>query len=61
MDISASRLTMFDGPMAFVGASLNWFKNNFAEIEIAEAARSLDNVFELLTKKLKRLNQALMD
>ena len=48
-------MTMFDGPMAFVGASLNWFKNNFAELEIKEAEKNNQNVFELLTKQAEKI------
>lgn len=48
-------MTMFDGPMAFVGASLNWFKNNFAELEIREAEKNNQNVFELLTKQAEKI------
>lgn len=48
-------ITMFDGPMAFVGASLNWFKNIFAEIEIIEANKNNLNVFDLLTKQAEKI------
>ena len=46
---------MFDGPMAFVGASLNWFKNNFAELEIEKAKAQNSNVFDLLTKQAETI------
>ena len=44
-------LTMFDGPMAFTGASLKWFRDMFADSERLIAERSNGNVFELLTKQ----------
>ena len=37
-------MTMFDGPMAFVGASLNWYKNNFAELEMQIAKEKNQNL-----------------
>jgi len=48
-------ITMFDGPMAFVGASLNWFKNIFGELEIKEAQENNLNVFDLLTEQAQKI------
>lgn len=48
-------MTMFDGPMAFVGASLNWYKNNFAELETKIANEKNLNVFELLTEQAQKI------
>ncbi len=42
-------LTMFDGPMAFTGASLKWFRDNFSDLELALANKLGTNVFDLLT------------
>jgi xylulokinase len=42
-------LTMFDGPMAFTGVSLRWFRDMFADSERLIAERSGLSVFELLT------------
>jgi xylulokinase len=41
-------LTMFDGPMAFTGASLKWFRDNLADPERAYADWSDVNVFAML-------------
>ncbi|MEX0746047.1 MAG: FGGY family carbohydrate kinase [Phycisphaeraceae bacterium] len=42
-------LTMFDAPMAFTGASLKWFRDQFANPEAVIAERMGENVFELVT------------
>jgi len=44
-------LTMFDGPMAFTGVSLRWFRDMFADQERLLAERSNMNIFDLLTKQ----------
>ncbi len=41
-------LTMFDGPMAFTGASLKWFRDQFADPEGLIADRAGINVFDLI-------------
>ncbi len=41
-------LTMFDGPMAFTGASLKWFRDHFAHPEGLIADQSNTNVFDLI-------------
>jgi len=48
-------LTMFDGPMAFTGASLKWFRDMFADPERLIAENSNGNVFELLTKQAAQI------
>ncbi len=42
-------LTMFDGPMAFTGASLKWFRDQFADPEGLIAERAGVNVFDLIS------------
>lgn len=42
-------LTMFDGPMAFTGASLKWFRDQFGDSEWRLAERMGQNVFDLFT------------
>jgi xylulokinase len=42
-------LTMFDAPMAFTGASLKWFRDQFGDAEWRIAERMGHNVFELFT------------
>ncbi len=49
-------LTMFDGPMAFTGVSLRWFRDMFADQERLIAERSDLNVFELLTQQAAGVN-----
>ncbi|MCP4405744.1 MAG: sugar kinase [bacterium] len=49
-------LTMFDGPMAFTGVSLRWFRDMFADQERLVAERSDLNVFELLTEQAASVN-----
>jgi xylulokinase len=41
-------LTMFDGPMAFTGASLKWFRDTLADPERAYAEQTDTNVFAVL-------------
>lgn len=41
-------LTMFDGPMAFTGASLKWFRDQFADPEVLLSERMGSNVFDLI-------------
>jgi xylulokinase len=48
-------LTMFDGPMAFTGVSLRWFRDMFADPERIIAERSNGNVFDLLTKQAAQI------
>ncbi len=48
-------LTMFDGPMAFTGASLKWFRDMFADQESNVAERMGENVFELLTRQASKV------
>ena len=48
-------LTMFDGPMAFTGVSLRWFRDMFADPERVIAERSNQNVFELLTNQAAQI------
>ena len=43
-------LTMFDAPMAFTGASLNWFRDVFAEHEVLMAKQANMNVFSIFDK-----------
>lgn len=44
-------LTMFDAPMAFTGASLNWFRDTFADTECTFAKKANMNVFSLFDKE----------
>jgi xylulokinase len=44
-------LTMFDGPMAFTGASLKWFRDTLADPEKLIADRADINVFSLLDQQ----------
>lgn len=48
-------LTMFDGPMAFTGASLKWFRDMFADQELNLAEKMGANVFDLLTRQAARI------
>lgn len=43
-------LTMFDAPMAFTGASLNWYRDTFAEHEVIMAEKAGLNVFSIFDK-----------
>jgi xylulokinase len=49
-------LTMFDGPMAFTGASLKWFRDQFADPEVVLAERMGENVFDLVTAQAQRVS-----
>lgn len=42
-------LTMFDAPMAFTGASLKWFRDQFGDFEWRLAEKMGQNVFDLFT------------
>ncbi|MET3591689.1 xylulokinase [Mesorhizobium shonense] len=48
-------LTMFDGPMAFTGASLKWFRDQFGDAEFRLAERMGHNVFDLFTEQARRV------
>ncbi len=48
-------LTMFDGPMAFTGASLKWFRDMFADQEQLIAKRTDLDLFDLLTKQAAKI------
>ncbi len=48
-------LTMFDGPMAFTGASLKWFRDMFADPERSIAEKLGENIFELLTRQAAKV------
>jgi xylulokinase len=48
-------LTMFDGPMAFTGASLKWFRDQFGDSEFRLAERMGHNVFDLFTEQAKHV------
>jgi xylulokinase len=48
-------LTMFDGPMAFTGASLKWFRDQFANPEALLAERMGHNVFDLVTAQAQQV------
>ena len=48
-------LTMFDGPMAFTGASLKWFRDKFADPEVILAERMGHNVFDLVTAQAQHI------
>lgn len=48
-------LTLFDAPMAFTGASLKWFRDQFADPEIVMAERMGRNVFDLVTEQAGRI------
>lgn len=48
-------LTMFDGPMAFTGASLKWFADMFGDNERLIASRSGLSEFDLLTKQASQV------
>ncbi len=48
-------LTMFDGPMAFTGVSLRWFRDMFADQERLIADRSDLSVFDLLTRQAAKI------
>lgn len=48
-------LTMFDGPMAFTGASLKWFRDQFGDVEFRLAERMGQNVFDLFTEQAKQV------
>ncbi|MGI6114398.1 MAG: xylulokinase [Mahellales bacterium] len=47
-------LTMFDGPMAFTGASLKWFRDMFADTERVVAEKAGLNVFALFDKEAEK-------
>ncbi|EHQ92214.1 xylulokinase [Desulfosporosinus youngiae] len=49
-------LTMFDGPMAFTGASLKWFADMFGDDERLIANRAGINEYDLLTKQADRVS-----
>lgn len=49
-------LTMFDGPMAFTGASLKWFCDKFADPETAVAERMGRDVFDLVTAQAAQID-----
>lgn len=48
-------LTMFDAPMAFTGASLKWFRDQFANHEALLAERMGQNVFDLVTAQARNV------
>jgi len=48
-------LTMFDAPMAFTGASLKWFRDQFASTELLLAERMGQNVFDLVTAQARHV------
>lgn len=48
-------LTMFDAPMAFTGASLKWFRDQFGTYEWQLAERIGQNVFDLFTAEAERV------
>jgi xylulokinase len=48
-------LTMFDAPMAFTGASLKWFRDQFGDVEWGVAERMGQNVFDLFTAQAARV------
>lgn len=48
-------LTMFDAPMAFTGASLKWFRDQFGDSEFRLAERMGHNVFDLFTEQAKHV------
>ena len=48
-------LTMFDAPMAFTGASLKWFRDQFGDAEFRLAERMGQNVFDLFTEQAKHV------
>ena len=48
-------LTMFDAPMAFTGASLKWYRDQFGQSELRIAERMDQNVFDLLTEQAKQV------
>jgi len=49
-------LTMFDAPMAFTGASLKWFRDQFADPEVVLAERMGQNVFDLCTAQATQVS-----
>ncbi len=49
-------LTMFDAPMAFTGASLKWFRDNFADSELVLAERTRQNVFDYITAQAREID-----
>ena len=49
-------LTMFDGPMAFTGASLNWFRDQFSDPENLIAKRTGMNVFDLIADQAAKVD-----
>lgn len=51
-------LTLFDGPMAFTGASLKWFRDKFADPEAVIAERMGQNVFDLVTAQAEQVSAA---
>lgn len=48
-------LTMFDAPMAFTGASLKWFRDQFANPELLLAERMGHSVFDLMTAQAQQI------
>ena len=48
-------LTMFDAPMAFTGASLKWFRDEFGDAELRLSERMGQNVFDLFTAQADRV------
>lgn len=48
-------LTMFDAPMAFTGASLKWWRNEFGDYEWKLAEKMGANVFDLFTAQASRV------
>lgn len=48
-------LTMFDGPMAFTGASLKWFRDQFGDMEWRLAEKMGQNVFDLFTAQAAQI------
>ncbi len=48
-------LVMLDAPMAFTGASLKWFRDEFGDVEWGVAERMGQNVFDLFTAQAARV------
>lgn len=48
-------LTMFDAPMAFTGASLKWFRDQWGDSEWQLAERMGENVFDLFTAQARHV------
>jgi xylulokinase len=49
-------ITMYDAPMAFTGASLNWFRDTFADSEKVFAQRAKVNVFAMFDQQARHIN-----